>query len=60
MTNIVADFLKATGWKKFARVDFVHYLNRKGVNISNENVDHILYFSDLVEPTEDGMWRKTK
>jgi hypothetical protein len=60
MTNVVEEFLKATGWKKFATVDFIHYLNRKGWMIPDADAIHILNASRFIVPTSDGMWRKAK
>jgi hypothetical protein len=58
MKNLISAFLDKTGWKKFAQVDFEHYLNRNGIAIPSEDVNKMLTESILVIPTQDGMWRK--
>lgn len=60
MSKFVDEFLKATGYKKFAQIDFTHHLNRKGVFVSDQAAFEMLLSSNLVEPTQDGMWRRSK
>lgn len=55
MQNMISGFLEKTKWRKFATVDFEHYLNRYGIAMPRLEVEQMLLYSTEVVPTPDGM-----
>jgi nucleoside 2-deoxyribosyltransferase len=57
LENVLGLFLKdAASGKPFARIDFQHWLNRKGLAVSDKQASDFLSSSNAVKSIEDGRW----
>lgn len=58
MSSLVELFLSKMNRTHFVTIDFQHYLNRKGLNLSDKYADRLLTESGLVARLPDGRWER--
>lgn len=58
MHTLVELFLSEVNMATFVRIDFQHWLNRKGLNLSDNYAEKMLLESNLVAKLPNGRWER--